>query len=292
MFQELEQEGIEPFEVQNLWLSSNEPDTYVDITDTIDIKIKALEQHVSQGGAEAEPWVRIRARGDRRAGGLHVRRGVQGVPVRRRSVGGMMDEPTPQPDEPEERIDLTSDERADIEADLHDLESMRRLFASQGVKGVVIACQDCGANHFYEWELLQDNLDHMLQTGEPRMHEPAFDIQEEEYIHWDYGKGYIDALADTGLEPDRTHRGRFVPVVPDALRDRLPVLPAMRPVARRGADVPRARRPRHGRARGAGVARPRRLRTVLGTPGERSARRVALPSPSGAGWSVSHEPGR
>ena len=61
MFQELEQEGIEPFEVQNLWLSSNEPDTYVDITDTIDVKIKALEQHVSQGGAEAEPWVRIRA---------------------------------------------------------------------------------------------------------------------------------------------------------------------------------------------------------------------------------------
>jgi Family of unknown function (DUF5319) len=104
-----------------------------------------------------------------------------------------MDEPTPQPDE----------ERADIEADLHDLESMRGLFASQGVKGVVIACQDCGANHFYEWELLQDNLDHMLQTGEPRMHEPAFDIQEEEYILWDYGKGYIDALADTGLEPDR-----------------------------------------------------------------------------------------
>ena len=113
-----------------------------------------------------------------------------------------MDEPTPQPDEPEERIDLTSEERADIEADLHDLESMRGLFASQGVKGVVIACQDCGANHFYEWELLQDNLDHMLQTGEPRMHEPAFDIQEEEYILWDYGKGYIDALADTGLEPD------------------------------------------------------------------------------------------
>jgi LmbE family N-acetylglucosaminyl deacetylase len=61
MFQELEDEGIEPFEVQNLWLSSNEPDTYVDITDTIDIKVKSLEQHVSQGGPEAEPWVRLRA---------------------------------------------------------------------------------------------------------------------------------------------------------------------------------------------------------------------------------------
>jgi len=102
----------------------------------------------------------------------------------------------------EEPIELTPDERADVEADLHDLAAMRGLFASQGVKGVVIACQDCGANHFYEWALLQDNLENMIQTGEPRMHEPAFEIQEEEYIQWDYGKGYIDALVDTGLEPD------------------------------------------------------------------------------------------
>jgi predicted amidophosphoribosyltransferase len=35
------------------------------------------------------------------------------------------------------------------------------------------------------------------------MHEPAFDIAEEEYIQWDYGKGYVDALTDTGLEPER-----------------------------------------------------------------------------------------
>jgi hypothetical protein len=109
-------------------------------------------------------------------------------------------EDTPDPEEP---IELTPDERADVEADLHDLAAIRGLFASQGVKGVVIACQDCGANHFYEWALLKDNLENMLHTGEPRMHEPAFEIQEEEYIQWDYGKGYIDALADTGLEPDR-----------------------------------------------------------------------------------------
>jgi len=112
----------------------------------------------------------------------------------------MEDNPDPDPEEP---IELTPDERADVEADLHDLAAMRGLFASQGVKGVVIACQDCGANHFYEWALLKDNLENMIQTGEPRMHEPAFEIQEEEYIQWDYGKGYIDALVDTGLEPDR-----------------------------------------------------------------------------------------
>jgi hypothetical protein len=109
-------------------------------------------------------------------------------------------EPGMGPDEP---IELTAEERRDIEADLDDLASMRLVFAPQGVKGVVIACQECGSNHFYEWELLRDNLEHMLREGEPRMHEPAFDLVEEEYIQWDYGKGYVDALADTGLEPDR-----------------------------------------------------------------------------------------
>ena len=62
MFDELEQEGIEPYEVPNLWLSSNESDTYVDITDTIDVKIAALAAHVSEEGEAAAPWVRERAR--------------------------------------------------------------------------------------------------------------------------------------------------------------------------------------------------------------------------------------
>ena len=42
----------------------------------------------------------------------------------------------------------------------------------------------------------------MLETGEPRMHEPAYEPREDEYIQWDYGKGYIDALTDIGLDPD------------------------------------------------------------------------------------------
>lgn len=106
----------------------------------------------------------------------------------------------PIPDEPYE---LTAQEREDIEADLVDLASMRAVFADQGVKGVVIACQDCGQNHFYEWDLLRDNLGHMLDTGEPRVHEPAWGIAEDDYIQWDYGKGYVDALGDTGLAPER-----------------------------------------------------------------------------------------
>jgi Family of unknown function (DUF5319) len=100
----------------------------------------------------------------------------------------------------EERRELDPQEREDVRADLVDLTAMHEAFAPQGVKGVVISCPDCGTDHFYEWDLLRENLEHLLETGEPRMHEPAFEVREEEYIQWDYGKGYIDALADTGLD--------------------------------------------------------------------------------------------
>lgn len=113
-----------------------------------------------------------------------------------------MEEGFPAAEEPEP-YELSPQERRDVEADLEDLGKMHDVFSPQGVKGVVIACQDCGQNHFYEWELLRENLEHMLKTGEPRMHEPPFEILEEEYIQWDYGKGYVDAVADHGLEPDR-----------------------------------------------------------------------------------------
>jgi hypothetical protein len=102
-----------------------------------------------------------------------------------------------------EPMELTLEERRDIEADLADLAVMRTVFEPRAVKGVVIACQDCGTNHYYEWELLEENLHHTLETGEPRMHEPAYHIVEDEYVAWDYAKGYVDALADSGLEPER-----------------------------------------------------------------------------------------
>lgn len=115
-----------------------------------------------------------------------------------------MAEPTDDDDNEEEREPLSLEpvEEENVRADLEDLGGMRQVFQAQGVKGVVIACPDCGENHFYEWDLLKENLEHMLTSGEPRMHEPAFEVREDEYIQWDYGKGYIDALADTGLEPD------------------------------------------------------------------------------------------
>jgi LmbE family N-acetylglucosaminyl deacetylase len=63
-FAELLDEGFEPFEVPNLMLVTEEPDTYVDISHTIERKIEALHAHESQGtrDPETEKWVRQRAR--------------------------------------------------------------------------------------------------------------------------------------------------------------------------------------------------------------------------------------
>ena len=63
-FSELLDEGLEPFEIPNLMLATEEPDTFVDITGTIDTKIEALLQHESQGTAdpETQEWVRTRVR--------------------------------------------------------------------------------------------------------------------------------------------------------------------------------------------------------------------------------------
>ena len=72
MFCELLDEGLEPFEVQHLWLATEEPNTYVDISQTLEIKIEALRRHVSQGTEGAEDWVRERAREVGKAGGLEL----------------------------------------------------------------------------------------------------------------------------------------------------------------------------------------------------------------------------
>jgi hypothetical protein len=103
-----------------------------------------------------------------------------------------IDEESPRP--------LDADERESVEADLEDLGAMRSAFEAQGARGVVIACSDCGSNHFYDWDLLTESLQHMLKTGEPRMHEPAYEPRETDYVVWDYGKGYVDALADVGVQ--------------------------------------------------------------------------------------------
>ena len=64
-FAELLDEGLEPFEIKNLWISAYEgdADTYVDITTTIETKIEALRCHKSQIHEwPVDEWIRERAK--------------------------------------------------------------------------------------------------------------------------------------------------------------------------------------------------------------------------------------
>ena len=73
MFSELEEEGIEPFEIHNLWMPTWDAnvDTFVDITDTIEAKIAALRCHKSQiHDWPVDEWIRARAKERGAANGL------------------------------------------------------------------------------------------------------------------------------------------------------------------------------------------------------------------------------
>lgn len=64
VFPELLDEGLEPHEVREIYLTgSNEPDLWVDISQTIELKLAALREHRSQVGewAEMEESIKQRA---------------------------------------------------------------------------------------------------------------------------------------------------------------------------------------------------------------------------------------
>jgi LmbE family N-acetylglucosaminyl deacetylase len=69
----LDDEGLEPWEVAEVWIMSHpSPNHYVDVTDTFDRKIAALRAHVSQTAHmdDLEVWLRDRLGQNARDGGL------------------------------------------------------------------------------------------------------------------------------------------------------------------------------------------------------------------------------
>jgi LmbE family N-acetylglucosaminyl deacetylase len=72
-FPELLDEGLEPFEIPNLWIPTYEgdADTFVDIGETIELKIEALRCHKSQiRDMPIEDWIKKRARDRGAVGGM------------------------------------------------------------------------------------------------------------------------------------------------------------------------------------------------------------------------------
>jgi hypothetical protein len=91
---------------------------------------------------------------------------------------------------------LSPSEREEVLADLEDLEVFRALLEPRGVRGLVVDCDDCQEPHYFAWELLRSNLQHLLDAGQTRVHEPAFSPDPAQYVSWDYARGFADGVLD------------------------------------------------------------------------------------------------
>jgi Family of unknown function (DUF5319) len=87
---------------------------------------------------------------------------------------------------------LGEDERDALQQDLVDVQVLRDVLGPKGIKGAVFYCPDCDEDHFLTWDLLAGNLRELLDQGESPVHEPAFDPDPNEYVSWDYSRGFLD----------------------------------------------------------------------------------------------------
>ncbi len=87
---------------------------------------------------------------------------------------------------------LEDEDREQLQQDLVDVQVLKELLGPKGIKGTVFYCPDCGEDHFLTWELLTGNLRQLLDIGESPVHEPAFAPNPDEYVSWDYARGYLD----------------------------------------------------------------------------------------------------
>jgi hypothetical protein len=101
-----------------------------------------------------------------------------------------------EPDDDAQPEPIDDEERAALLDDLADLAEFRAALEPRGFRGVVISCPDCEEDHFFGWSLLRENLEHILEHGEPRVHEPAYEPAVDHYVTWDYAKGFVDGLLE------------------------------------------------------------------------------------------------
>ncbi|MGH2821206.1 MAG: DUF5319 family protein [Actinomycetota bacterium] len=87
---------------------------------------------------------------------------------------------------------LEEHEREALQQDLVDVQVLKEVLGPKGIKGTVFYCPDCEEDHYLTWDLLAGNLQEILEAGESPIHEPAFDPNPEDYVSWDYARGFLD----------------------------------------------------------------------------------------------------
>jgi Family of unknown function (DUF5319) len=119
-------------------------------------------------------------------------------------------------DAPRDEAPLGEEERDLLRQDLVDVRALREMLGGRGLKGAVFYCPDCEEDHYLTWDLLEGNLEQLLDHGDSPVHEPAYDPDPEEYVSWDYARGFLDGY-ESFDEEDRNDLS--FPLVAE-LRDR------------------------------------------------------------------------
>lgn len=107
---------------------------------------------------------------------------------------------------------LEVEERLAVEEDLADLVEFESLLAPRGVRGLVVGCDECLAEHYQDWDMARANLLQLLCDGTVRRHEPAVDPTTEVYVSWDYCRGFADAAASRAAAVAPSTDGPGTPV--------------------------------------------------------------------------------
>jgi Family of unknown function (DUF5319) len=87
---------------------------------------------------------------------------------------------------------LDEEERELLRQDLVDVGVLKEILGPKGIKGTEFYCPDCEEDHYLTWDLLAGNLEEILEAGESPVHEPAFEPDPDEYVKWDYARGFLD----------------------------------------------------------------------------------------------------
>lgn len=87
---------------------------------------------------------------------------------------------------------LDEEERELLKQDLVDVQVLKELLGPKGIKGTEFYCPDCEEDHYLTWDLLAGNLEEILHAGESPVHEPAFEPNPDDYVKWDYARGFLD----------------------------------------------------------------------------------------------------
>ena len=89
---------------------------------------------------------------------------------------------------------LTPEEREAVLRDLAQTREFKLVLEPRGILGITFLCEDCEEMHFYDWDIMINNMIAILNSQLPPVHEPSAQPNFQAYVPWDYALGYLDGL--------------------------------------------------------------------------------------------------